>query len=652
MATVFHTLVSIEEALELLDKQVGGLKPLGVEKIHVNQSLGRILAENLLAKTSYPPFDRSTVDGYAVKASDLFTATEENPVILEVVGNAEVGVPFHGEVARGQCVEIATGSPIPRGANAVVMVEFTKKVGDNKVMIFRPVSPGENIAQTGSDVSVGDMVLRKGTVISPREIAVLTSVGVTEIPVYRKVRAAVFSTGNEVIPCGQPLELGKIYDINGPTLTAMLTELGADAEFHGIIADDHQLLVEKIGYAVKNGYDLVITSGSTSAGFGDMVYRVFSELSGGRVLVHGLKIKPGKPTALAVSGNTILIGLPGFPLSAMMVFQKLVKPIVEKLAGARPRKSGTITAKLAFRVEAGRGKKEMIAVQAVVSENGVVAYPLLGQSGSTYVLSVADGIVEADETREFFEEGETVEVSLLSEKITPAELVIIGSHCPGVDILLDQNWSTDSKVINVGSIGGWQAVKRGEADIAGTHLLDEKTREYNGFMMDRLGLRGKVLLIRGYARKIGFVTRQGNPLKVTSFEDLLREDVMFVNRVKGSGTRTYLDIMLAEHGVHNPYTRIRGYDYEVRTHTAVAAAVMHGTADVGITLEAVAKHYGLEFIPLAEEIYDFVIPKQRFSKPAVQKFIETLASKPFQRKLENTLPGYRVLPDTGSVVAD
>ncbi|MEM1952590.1 MAG: molybdopterin biosynthesis protein [Candidatus Caldarchaeum sp.] len=652
MATVFHTLVSIEEALELLDKQVGGLKPLGVEKIHVNQSLGRILAENLLAKTSYPPFDRSTVDGYAVKASDLFTATEENPVILEVVGNAEVGVPFHGEVARGQCVEIATGSPIPRGANAVVMVEFTKKVGDNKVMIFRPVSPGENIAQTGSDVSVGDMVLRKGTVISPREIAVLTSVGVTEIPVYRKVRAAVFSTGNEVIPCGQPLELGKIYDINGPTLTAMLTELGADAEFHGIIADDHQLLVEKIGYAVKNGYDLVITSGSTSAGFGDMVYRVFSELSGGRVLVHGLKIKPGKPTALAVSGNTILIGLPGFPLSAMMVFQKLVKPIVEKLAGARPRKSGTITAKLAFRVEAGRGKKEMIAVQAVVSENGVVAYPLLGQSGSTYVLSVADGIVEADETREFFEEGETVEVSLLSEKITPAELVIIGSHCPGVDILLDQNWSTDSKVINVGSIGGWQAVKRGEADIAGTHLLDEKTREYNGFMMDRLGLRGKVLLIRGYARKIGFVTRQGNPLKVTSFEDLLREDVMFVNRVKGSGIRTYLDIMLAEHGVHNPYTRIRGYDYEVRTHTAVAAAVMHGTADVGITLEAVAKHYGLEFIPLAEEIYDFVIPKQRFSKPAVQKFIETLASKPFQRKLENTLPGYRVLPDTGSVVAD
>ncbi|MEM1993043.1 MAG: substrate-binding domain-containing protein, partial [Candidatus Caldarchaeum sp.] len=288
----------------------------------------------------------------------------------------------------------------------------------------------------------------------------------------------------------------------------------------------------------------------------------------------------------------------------------------------------------------------------VVSENGVVAYPLLGQSGSTYVLSVADGIVEADETREFFEEGETVEVSLLSEKITPAELVIIGSHCPGVDILLDQNWSTDSKVINVGSIGGWQAVKRGEADIAGTHLLDEKTREYNGFMMDRLGLRGKVLLIRGYARKIGFVTRQGNPLKVTSFEDLLREDVMFVNRVKGSGIRTYLDIMLAEHGVHNPYTRIRGYDYEVRTHTAVAAAVMHGTADVGITLEAVAKHYGLEFIPLAEEIYDFVIPKQRFSKPAVQKFIETLASKPFQRKLENTLPGYRVLPDTGSVVAD
>ncbi|MCS6783807.1 MAG: molybdopterin biosynthesis protein [Candidatus Caldarchaeum sp.] len=650
MATVFHSLVTVEEALELVDKSLGDLKPLGTEKIPVTRALGRTLAENVLAHTSAPPFDRSTVDGYAVKASDTYTASEETPVILEVVGKAVVGVPFEGDVVEGKCVEIATGAVVPRGANAVVMVEFTKKLADGKILVYRPVSPNENIAQTGSDVSAGDTVLRKGTVITPREIAVLTSVGLKEVVVYRKVRAAVFSTGDEIIESGAALPIGKIYDVNGPTLTAMMQELGAEVDFMGILPDDYGLMVAKIGEALRSGYDIVVTSGSTSAGFGDIVYRIFRELSGGKVLVHGLRVKPGKPTALAVAGGKLLVGLPGFPLSAMMVFQKLVKPIVETLSGINPKTTRTVKARLALRVEAGKGKLEMIPVQIINTEKEVVAYPLLGQSGSTHILSIADGILEAPENREFFDEGEEVEIGLLSERIRPPELVVIGSHCPGVDLLLDEMNIADVKVVNVGSVAGWHAVKSGEADIAGTHLLDEKTGVYNAYMLERLGLKGKAVLVRGYGRRIGFVTQKGNPKGLQTFEDLLRGDVMMVNRVKGSGIRTFIDIKLAEIGVKDPVKHIRGYDYEVRTHTGVAAAVAQGRADVGITLEAVARQQDLEFIPLAEELYDFAVPKQRLTKKTVEKFIQTLSNKTFQEKLKQTLPGYRPLTETGTVV--
>ncbi|MEM2238204.1 MAG: molybdopterin biosynthesis protein [Candidatus Caldarchaeum sp.] len=650
MATVFHNLVSVEEALEMIDAALVGVRPLGVERVKVSEALGRTLAEDVVAKAAAPPFDRSTVDGYAVVASDTYAATEENPVTLEVVGKAEVGRVYEGFLENGKCVEISTGAAVPRGANAVVMVEFTKKTSGNTVQVFRPVSPNENIAQAGSDISVGDIILRKGSLITPREIAVLTSAGLEEVPVYRRARVAVFSTGNEVVEAGRPLDLGKVYDVNGPTLTAMLAEAGAQADFLGIIPDDYLVMLERVGHALESGYDIVVTSGSTSAGFGDMIYKVFRELSGGKVIVHGLKVRPGKPTAVAVAGGKLLIGLPGFPLSAMMVFMKLVKPVVQRMCGVNPSASKTVKAKIPFRIDAGKGKLEMIPVQIVTTGSGNVAYPLLGQSGSTYVLSVADGVVEVAANKEFLDEGEEVEVSLLSDRIKPAELFIIGSHCPGIDILLEEAGLLETKVVNVGSVAGWYAVKRGEADLAGTHLLDEKTGEYNLHMLERLSLKDKAFLVRGYARRIGFVTKKGNPHRIKSFEDLLRKDIILVNRIRGSGIRALLDIRLAELGVREPLKQIRGYDYEVRTHTGVAAAVAQGRADVGITLEAVAKHYGLDFIPIGDEMFDFVVSKQRMEKKQVKKFLETLSSKKFGEKLQKTLPGYHIVYETGSVV--
>ena len=651
MALVFHALVSLREALDNVEKKLGRITPLGEEEIKLLDSLGRVAAEDIRAKASSPPFDRSTVDGYAVRAADTYEASEESPVTLKITGKAEIGKIPDFQIGRGECAEISTGAPIPRGANAVVMVEYTKQLDGDKVLIYKPVAPGDNIAQTGTDISLGDVIVRKGHRITPREIAVLTSAGYDKVRVYRKPKVAVFSTGDELVESGKQLKEGMIYDVNGPTIVSMLLELGVEAKFMGILKDDYQEMKKNIEQALRSGYDMVITSGSTSAGFGDMIYKVFNEISGGGVIVHGLKIKPGKPTVLAVAGKRLLIGLPGFPLSAMMVFLMLVKPIITHMLGLGEEYTKTVKARFPFRLEAGRGKLELIPVQLLEGDKGLTAYPLLGQSGSTSILSLADGFIEVSETREFIEEDEQVEVKLLSELIKPAELTIVGSHCLGVDLLLNLLNLHSVKVINVGSLGGWYAVKRGETDIAGTHLLDERTGEYNVFMLDKMNLRGKAILVRGYARRIGFVVKNGNPKNITAFKDLLREDVMFVNRIKGSGIRTITDIKLREIlGGESPAEHIRGYDYEVRTHPAVAAAVKQGRADVGITIEAVAEMYNLEFIPIAEEIYDFLIPKEKMEKKNVKAFLDTLTSKQFSEKIHNTLKGYRTLPETGQVI--
>jgi len=650
MATVYHKLVSLEEAVKKIEEALNGIKPLDVVEVGVVDALGMIAAENIYVKTSSPPFDRSTVDGYAVKASDTYPATENNPITLRIVGKSEIGKPSNLKVSEGMCVEISTGSLIPRGANAVVMVEYTKKLGEDLVMVFKPVSPGENIEQAGSDLSAGDVVLRKNQLITAREVATLVTVGVEKVKVFRKPRVTVFSTGNELVPVGGMLDEGKVYDVNGPVLTSMLKELGIPAVFQGVLPDEYAVMKKRLEEALRNS-DIVMTSGSTSAGFGDMIYRVFHEITGGNVLVHGLKIRPGKPTAIAVKDGKILFGLPGFPLSAMMVFLKLVKPILLRMMGSEGGVAKVVNAKMALRVEAGKGRHELIPVILIESPGGTVAYPLLGHSGSTSLLSAADGLVEVSEDRELIEEGENVEVKLFSDMIKPAELVFIGSHCLGFELLLSSLNLSNMKIVYAGSTAGWYAIKRGEADIAGTHLLDENTGEYNVYMLRQTGLRDEAVLVRGYARRIGFLVQKGNPKNITGFKDLLRDDIVFVNRVRGSGVRTLTDIRMRDllHG-GDPMDLVRGYDYEVKTHSAVAAAVAQGRADTGIAIEAVAQLYGLDFIPVAEEKYDFLIRKDRLTKPSIEKFLTVLRSEEFARSLESRLPGYRILSETGVVL--
>jgi molybdenum cofactor synthesis domain-containing protein len=652
MAVIFHRLLGIDEALLKLDKALGGLKPLGSERVALDEALGRILAQPIEAKVDSPPFDRSEVDGYAVEARSVYGAEEDKPLRLKIVGESKIGALPRMAVSQGEAVEIATGAPLPRGANAVVMVEYTKEEGDGAILVYRSLVPGENVSQAGSDVMVGDMALRQGITLTHREIAVLAALGYGDVAVQRRPRVAILSTGDELVMPGAILPPGKIYDVNGVAISQMVRELGAWPRYIGIVPDSHEGLREAMGEALED-CDLLLTSGSTSAGLGDMIYRIFDELGKPGVVVHGLKIKPGKPTVAAVLNGKLAVGLPGFPVSAMIAFSVFVQPMLLKLMGLRaPPQIWSQRARLAHGIQAGRGRREYIPVNLVSSPEGLVAYPLLKGSGATSTLALADGFIEVAERRESLEEGELVGIRLFSPQVQLAELAIIGSHCPGVDLLLELRGDVEAKVINVGSTGGWLAVKRGEADIAGTHLLDAESLVYNLPFLSKYDLKGKAELFRGYARRQGLLVAKGNPKGIRSFQDFSRGDVIVINRNAGSGTRALIDHHLREVGVKPEEGGIRGYDHEAKTHSAVAAAIAQGRADVGVSLKAYAVAYDLEFLPLGEEIYDFLIAKDRLDKRAVKGFLQTLASKEFAEALSRRLKGYRVLPETGNRISE
>ncbi len=650
MALVFHKLVRVDEALRLLEEKLGGIGPLGVVQVPLLEAQGKVLAEDVRAPIDYPPFDRSTVDGYAVRSIDVTGASDVTPVTLRVTGKVPIGVLPSGEVGPREAFEIATGAMIPRGSDAVVMEEHVSRRGD-RLTVYRPVVPGENISQAGSDISAGDVVLRAGTLITAREIAVLAGLGISGVKVYRPPKVAVFSTGVELTPPGEPLPPGHLYDVDGYVVTALLKELGADVNYRGILPDDYGSMVRSIGEALDSS-DVVITTGSTSAGYGDMIYRVFKDL-GAELIVHGLKARPGKPTAIAVRGRKVLFGLPGFPLSAMMNLYTLVTPVILRMMGLEPvSEVPRVKARVPFRFQAGRGFTELIPVQLVRGIEGLSAYPLMSGSGSIAGIGLSDGFIVAEEAREYFDENEEVEVTLFSRSLKVPAINVIGSNCPGIEVVLRVAGLTrEARVISVGSMGGWLAIKRGDADVAGTHILDERTLQYNVHVPDMLGLRDKVVIVRGYARRIGFLVRKGNPKGIRGFEDLTRDDVVIVNRNKGSGTRVLLDLRLrALIGSKRPEEVVKGYTYEVKTHTAVATAIVQGRADVGLSLEAVAKMFNLDFIPVGEEIFDFAVRRESMGKESVQRFLSALSTREFAEALQRELPGYRALPDTGRVV--
>lgn len=624
---LFHKLVSIEEAIRSVTSKVV-LQPRGFEEVDLNNALSRVLAVDVYAPVDHPPFDRSEVDGYAVKSIDVADATELNPATLKIKGFIKPGDQGGNYTCENGAVRVSTGAVVPKDCDAIVMEEYVERE-NNLVKVFRPVAPGENISTCGSDVSSGDFLLAKGTLLRHEHVALLAGLGLRRIPVFTKPSAVVYSTGSEIIEPGSPLQAGKVYDVNGFLVTAFLREQGVDAVYRGILPDDYELIKSRIIDDLRK-HDMVFTSGGTSAGETDLIYRVYEEI--GEVIVHGLKTKPGKPTVIAVSSGKLLFGLPGFPLSCYMILVRLVKPIVSRLTGAKTTEEKTHV-KIPFKIRKGIGKTWLIPSIVVESPSGLTAYPVSLSSGSIYAITFSDGFIELSEELDVVEANSIVPFYAFSERYRTKKLVIIGSNDPLLENLLVKTGLVHaSKILNTGSTGGWLAVSRGEADIAPTHLLDPETGVYNVTFLGKYGLEKKAVLIRGYDRLIGFIVRRGNPKKIESFEDFLREDVRIVNRPRGSGIRVLVDVKLKkiaeEKGI--PWSRmheiIKGYTYEVKTHTAVAVAVKQGKADVGVASGYVAELFELDFIPIGWEEYDFLIPLDKLAKTEVQLFIEAIKS--------------------------
>ncbi len=602
------------------------LSPLESEIILISRTLDRILAEDVLAPIDVPAFDRANVDGFAVQAADTFGSAEDSPRTLRL--NQEIlrpGVQPHETLRAGTATSIATGAMLPRGADAVVMIEYTE-IRDGQLNISRPVVPGANVTFTGTDVGQGEVVLRRGEQLSARETAVLAALGVAQVRVIRQPRVAILSTGNELLQPGQPIRLGCVYDSNSTMLADSIRELGGEPIPLGIFPDDDEALDRGLRLALE--YDMVLLSGGTSKGEGDLAYRAVARLGKPGIVAHGIALKPGKPLCLAVidrpSRRPLPVAvLPGFPTSAIFTFHEFLAPVLRRWAGRQDEATTTISARLPFRVNSERGRTEYLLVGLVESRSEVVAYPMGKGSGSVTAFARADGFVVIPRQREYLEAGSVVEVRLLAKKVKPADLVVIGSHCTGLDFLLgllhEQGWT--SKVLNVGSQGGLEAVRRGECDLAGVHLLDPYSDRYNEPFVTE-----EIVLVSGYIRRQGIVHRRGDErFEKDRIDKTIRDpECVMVNRNRGSGTRLLIDRLLGE-------ARPAGYLCEAKSHHAVVAAVAQGRADWGVAIEPVARAAGLTFHELQEERYDFLIPRERQQRPVVQAFV-ALLHDPFVRQ--------------------
>jgi putative molybdopterin biosynthesis protein len=618
-----------EQFLEVLDRDEAERRwraaidtaPLPAEEVALDRALGRVLAEPVRAEVDVPGFDRSNMDGFAVRAQDTFGATEEAPLRLRLSAESiPTGVLPRLEVLPGTASSIATGGMLPRGADAVVPVEHTDLVG-GEVVVRRAQVPGGAVSFAGTDVGRGETVLFRGAKLSSRETGVLAAIGMGRVRVVRRPRVAILSTGDEIVAPGEPMRPGLVYDSNGRILADAVAELGAQPHFLGVFRDDEAALREALDAALAEA-DLVLLSGGTSKGEGDLGARVVDALEPG-IVVHGVALKPGKPICLAASGRRPVVILPGFPTSAVFTFHEFVAPVLRALSGLPPERRHAVRARLAQKTLSERGRLEYLLVGlSRRSDSTLAAWPMGKGSGSVTAFSRADGFVRIPRNVEIVDEDAEVEVTLIGRELEAVDLVVIGSHCAGLDRIagaLGREGFT-LKVLAVGSQGGLAAARRGECDVAPIHLLDPATGRYNEPFLGA-GLR----LVPGYSRLQGVVTR---PEETRAVEELLEDPgLRMVNRNRGSGTRILIDRLLGER--HPP-----GYAHEPRSHYAVAAAVAQGRADWGVAIESVARQAGLRFRPLQPECYDFAVPADRWDRPAVVALRRLLASEgPLRREL-------------------
>ena len=625
---VYLSMRSRTEARDLFFARFAGTRT-GEEEIPSARAMGRITACPVRARLSAPSFHSAAMDGIAVRAEDTFTAADDNPVTLDL--------------ASGQAVPINTGHPLPEDKDAVIMIEHVLLDEARATATIRaPAYPWQHVRRVGEDIVATELLFPSRHRITPADVAALLTAGCATVRVHRRPRVLIIPTGSELVPLDpdNPPPPGMTVESNSAVLAGMAEEAGAEVVVSPIIRDEYALIRRHLRQGVDDGHDLVVVNAGSSAGSADYTVQVVEEL--GEVLVHGVTIMPGKPTILGAIGKTPVVGIPGYPVSAIIAFEQFVLPLLARMQGIEPPPPVTAGAILARDLPSRAGIEEFRRMITGRIGGQYVAVPLKKGAGAITTLTRANSMLRIEAASEGVTRGTRVRVRLLRpESVIDRTIICTGSHDLCLDLIHDFLKRSEPACplasTHVGSLGGIMAIRDNMTHLAGTHLLDPASGRYNTPYLKRYLGEKKVRLITLVHRQQGLIVPRGNPRAIRSIEDLVHGELRFVNRQAGSGTRVLLDCELEKKGLDPD--EIKGYEHEEYTHMAVAVAVLSGKADAGLGILAAARALELDFIPVCEERYDLIIPEDFMDLAMIRQLLTIIDSARFREQVE-AMGGY------------
>ncbi len=628
---IYLQMKDLKEAIKIIRESHPWAKALAEEIIPVREAQGRITAQPLFAKRSFPPFNAAAMDGFAVRAEETFGASDINPLLLKV-----------GE----QAIPVNTGEPLPSGKDSVIMIEEVHFPRKDLIEIRTPAYPWQHVRKIGEDIVAGELLFTSGHRLTPWDLGALLAVGYLEIPVKECPRVIIIPTGDELVPPEEArdeiLTQGKMIEFNATMIAALVQEWGGEAKIFPIVPDDYQELKISLEKALSRNPHLIAILAGSSAGSKDYTAALIEKK--GKLLFHGVTMMPGKPVIYGLVANTPVVGVPGYPVSAVLAFETLIRPafeaMLETLLPPRPRIKAVSGRKIPSRL----GITEFIRVKVGKVAEKAVFIPIKRGAGAITTLTRADGLIKISKESEGVLAGEEMEVELLRpERQLDNTILVVGSHDLALELLANFLHKKapfyDFSFAHVGSLSGLIAVRDGLAHLAGTHLFDPKTGEFNLPYIQKHLPDSPVRLVHFAWRKQGFIVARGNPKNIHQLKDLTRKGIRFINRQPGSGTRVLLDYYLKKQGLSAG--EISGYEVEETTHVGVAVAVATGQADVGLGIQAAAKLLALDFIPLFQERYDLLVRGDFFDSKVFSLIQEILADEAFRREVA-ALGGYEV----------
>ncbi|MBE6773833.1 MAG: molybdopterin biosynthesis protein [Ruminococcaceae bacterium] len=591
------------------------LETLKAENVETFLSAGRVTKNALYAKICSPHYNASAMDGISVKARDTYGASENTPVVL----------------SKEQYTVVDTGDPIPDNHDAVIMVEDISEDEKGNVTIYSAVHPWQNVRQVGEDICMGDMIAPSLTVVTPSLCGAILAGGITHFEAVKRPVLGIIPTGDEIVPPTENPGKGDIIEFNSSIFSSMVKEWGGESRVYPIVKDKKDLLEAAVKKGTEECDVLLILAGS-SAGRDDYTCEIIKNL--GTVCVHGIAVKPGKPAVLGKIGEVPVVGLPGYPVSAIVIMENIVRDLVYRMGGLAVPEKKKVKAVLGKRIVSSLKYHEFVRVTLGKVGESFTAVPLMRGAGVVTSFTKADGILEIPQDSEGAEQGEEVEITLLkSADEISTSLIVTGSHDPMIDEIKDimkkRGYPFTLSSSHVGSMGAINAIKSKSAHLGGIHLLDTQSGEYNKSYVEKYFPDGSAKLYKGVGRIQGLMVRKGNPLDIKDFSDVTR--CVYVNRQLGSGTRILCDYLIGKYGIDK--AKLEGYRNEEFTHTAVAALIASGNADCGLGIYSAAKMYGLDFIPVSTEKYGFLVNVKAESDEAVRAFFEILESDELKERL-------------------